>query len=145
MQPPTSDTCAHQLLETIPSVMTAIRAEMRACRASGLSVPQFRGLVFVDRNPGTSLSGVAEYLGLSLPSTSKLINMLVKRSLVARHDSEQDRRKITLALTPDGQASLEQTQHYTRQTLAQTLDVLSEAERLTLSEAMRTLERLFCL
>ena len=144
MQPPTPDACAHQILETIPAVMTAIRTEMRACRAPGLSVPQFRSLVFVNRNPGTSLSNVAEYLGLSLPSASKLIDGLVKRSLVARHDSEQDRRKITLALTPVGRANLEQTQHCARQTLAQTLSKLSEADRLTVSEAMSTLERLFC-
>jgi hypothetical protein len=38
------------LLDVLPQVMRAIRAEMRSHRALGLSVPQFRALGFVRRH-----------------------------------------------------------------------------------------------
>ena len=68
---------ARELMEVVPLVMRTFRAEMRGSRANDLSVPQFRALGFVHRKPGTSLSDVAEHIGLALPSMSKLIDGLV--------------------------------------------------------------------
>ena len=45
-----------------------------ACRSTcGLSVPQFRALALLSRNPTASLSMVAEHLGSSQPGASRLI------------------------------------------------------------------------
>ena len=49
------DECARQLLDTTPQVMRFIRAEMRSHRGHDLSVPQFRTLTFINRNPEVSL------------------------------------------------------------------------------------------
>jgi DNA-binding MarR family transcriptional regulator len=135
------EVCAREILETVPAVMRMIRTEMRSCRAPGLSVPQFRGLVFVNRNAGVSLSEVAEYIGLTLPSTSKLVDGLVKRGLLAREESAADRRKITLALTPEGCRVLDEAIGCTQQTLTDRLNRLDEAERVTLLQAMQILNQ----
>ncbi len=42
-------------MEAVPLVMRFIRADMRAINATDMSVPQFRTLAFLDRNPGASL------------------------------------------------------------------------------------------
>ena len=93
------DTCAHQLMDTAPQIMQAIRVEMRRGRGSDISIPQFRTLAFIQRNPDSSLSNLAEHLGLTLPSVSKLVDGLVKQELVIRQESTEDRRRLTLELT----------------------------------------------
>jgi len=72
--------CAREVLEAVPVVMRFIRAQMSSHRALDLSVPQFRSLVFIERNGGSSLGEVAENLGLTPPSASALINVLQGRA-----------------------------------------------------------------
>src|SRR5512137_2718402 len=101
------DICAQEILEVVPAVMRIIRAEMRRHRTADLSVPQFRTLAFIDRNVAASLSDVAEHIGLTLPSMSKIVDGLVMRKLVTRQTHPTDRRRMTLALTPRGQTALQ--------------------------------------
>src|ERR1043166_8599475 len=96
------DTCAHDLMETAPQIVQAIRAEMRRGRGSDISVPQFRAMRFIQVHPDSSLSHLAEHMGLTLPSVSKLVDGLVKQKLVSRKESTSDRRKLTLVLTASG-------------------------------------------
>jgi DNA-binding MarR family transcriptional regulator len=135
--------CAREILETVPSVMRMIRTEMRSCRAPDLSVPQFRSLAFINRNPGTSLSDVAEHVGLTPPSTSKLIDGLVKRRLVERELSASDRRKITLVLTGEGKACLASAMDCAQQYISAALSELSVENLTTIIEAMQLLDRTF--
>ncbi len=50
----TSEKCAANVMETLPIVMRFIRADMQARKFTELSIPQFRTLAFLDRNPGAS-------------------------------------------------------------------------------------------
>ena len=83
--------CAAAMLEGLPPVMWFIRCRMRKHRTRGLSVPQFRALVLLDRYPTASLSLVAEHLGSSQPSASRLISGLVSRGFVTRRECADDR------------------------------------------------------
>ncbi|MBI1876757.1 MAG: MarR family transcriptional regulator [Chloroflexi bacterium] len=137
------DTCAQEVLEVIPLIMRAIRAQMRRHRALGLSVPQFRTLAYLNYYQGASLSDAAEFIGLTPPSMSKLIDGLVARQLVAREISPDDRRRVTLALTSAGRAALQAAREATLAYLAQRLAELSAEERATVGQAMQTLRPLF--
>ena len=88
------DECARQLLDTTPQIMRFIRAEMRSHRGHDLSVPQFRTLTFVNRNPEGSLSHLADHLGLTLPSTSKLVDGLVNQKIIIRHEFKGRSKKV---------------------------------------------------
>lgn len=137
------DDCAHEVLDVVPLVMRTIRTEMRSHRAADLSVPQFRVLVFLARADGASLSDVAAHLGLTPPTTSVMVDGLVSRGLVAREAHPEDRRRITLRLTPTGQAAMASAQQSTRACLAERLVALPEAERLVIVQAMDTLRQVF--
>lgn len=137
------DNCAQSVLEVVPLIMRTIRAEMRRHRGFDLSVPQFRTLVFLNHYQGSSLSDVAEFVGLTLPSMSKLIDGLVMRQLVKREILPSDRRCVTLALTPLGQATLQTAREATQAYLAQRLAQLSTQERATVEQAMQILRPLF--
>ena len=138
-----AEECARQVLEIVPLVMAAIRTEIRSHRGSELSVPQFRVLIFLNRHAGTSLSDIAEHLGLTLPSMSKMIDGLLARKMVTRHMHSEDRRRVTLALTALGRGAMQSAYEATESRLAERLAVLPVAERRIIITAMQVLESIF--
>jgi DNA-binding MarR family transcriptional regulator len=82
---------------------------------------------------------MAEHIGLSLPSMSKMVDGLVSRGLVAREPSASDRRRLSLGLTPQGQRMLERARQGTQDALALRLDQLTPQQRQAL---LRDLGRL---
>ena len=124
-------------------VMRAIRTEIRSHRGSELSVPQFRVLIFLNRHAGASLSDIAEHLGLTLPSTSKMIDGLVARDMVTRQMDSQDRRRVTLVLTAPGRSSMQSASKATESRLAERLVVLPASERRLIIDAMQVLASVF--
>ncbi len=139
----TPDESAREVLEVVPLIMRTIRAQMRNCRVPDLSVPQFRALTFLHGRQGASLSDVAEHVGLSLPSMSKMIDGLVARRLVSRQTHPEDRRRVTLTLTAHGQTVLQVAYEATRACLAERLAALSASERTTVARAMGSLRLVF--
>jgi MarR family transcriptional regulator for hemolysin len=139
----TLETCAHQLMETAPQIVQSIRVEMRRGRSLDLSIPQFRTLRFIQCNPVSSLSSLADHLGLTLPSVSKLVDGLVKQALVIRQESASDRRCLVLALTPAGETIVNSARAGAQANLVQTLGSLSEQELETIKRAMELLHPLF--
>jgi DNA-binding MarR family transcriptional regulator len=135
--------CARELMDVVPMVMRSIRTEMRSHRVAGLSVPQFRTMLFIRRNPGTSLVNVADHLGLTPPSTSKLIDGLVTRVLVERQGSSQDRRRIALKLSAKGEQSLDVADRATQENLVAKIQSLSPSEREVLVQALQLLKVAF--
>ncbi len=138
-----NQTCAQAILETVPVIIQAIRVEMRLERMHDLSVPQFRTLAYIARHPGCSLSDVAEFIGLTLPSMSVLINGLVEQGLVLRQTSLIDRRRVTLTLTEAGSEVYQRARQGTIAWLQRLLEPLSEEERQTIVRAMELLKPIF--
>ena len=138
-----TDTIAREILDTVPSVMRMIRTEMRNQRSPDLAVHQFRTLLFISRNPGSSLQSVAHHLGLTPPTVSKMVDGLVLNLLIRRELSGKDRRKVTLTLTARGQDSLEAARNSTQARRAEVLSNLTPEEGETVYKAMKLLHPLF--
>jgi DNA-binding MarR family transcriptional regulator len=137
------DACAREVLEVVPLVMRAVRAEMRRHRGPGLSVPHFRALAFLGQNQGASLSAVAEHVGVRLPSASTLVAGLVERGLVHRAPSSRDRRQVTLALTARGRSTLEAARQAALRRLAACLEPLPARDRDTVVRGLEALRGVF--
>ena len=135
--------CAAPLMEVMLLVTRTLRAEMRRQGALELSVPQFRTLAFLSRNAGASLSEAAEHVGLTLSSTSRLIEGLVARGLVTREASLEDRRYLVLAVTEAGRALLESARAASLAKLAGMLEGLTAEEQEHLTQSMRLIRPLF--
>jgi len=71
-----------------------------------LSLSQYRILGLLAEGSAVS-SSLAERLAVRPPSVTAVIDGLVSRELVARTHSEDDRRRISLGLTVQGEAVLE--------------------------------------
>jgi DNA-binding MarR family transcriptional regulator len=139
----TADSCAREVLDAVPTVMRFIRSEMRGHRTPGLSVPQFRTLLYIHRNEGASLMSVSGHLGLTPATTSTLVDGLCRRGLLQRGASLMDRRRVTLALTASGRKAMESTLLETQKSLGARLEALQPGEMRTLTEAMHCLRRVF--
>lgn len=135
--------CAEQMLDALPPVTRFVRRHMRGNRSKGLSVPQFRTLVLLRSAPAVNLSVVAEFLDVSLPTTSRIVSGLVDHGLVQRRERPCDRRQIELEITPDGSAALESARQATQSKLATELVTLSESDRQAIAQAMQALQSLF--
>ena len=134
------ESCARVVLDVIPVVMRLIKAEMRLHRSADLSIPQFRTLTFLNRNSGASLYEVANHLGLTSPSTSSLVDELVKRDLIHRQLSTTDRRRITLVMTPLGETILKTARQETHSRLASILKELSPTDLELITQALLVLQ-----
>jgi len=106
-------------------------------------VPQFRTLTFVNRNPEISLSHLADHLGLTLPSASKLVDGLVTQKIITRREAKEDRRRLTLALTKSGEDILHEARSATQNHLKDVLRELTADELSTIIRAMNLLQPLF--
>jgi DNA-binding MarR family transcriptional regulator len=140
---PSPEGCAREVLEAVPLAMRAIREHLRKHGARILSVPQFRTLLFLSRHKGTSLSDVAEHIGLTLPSMSTLIDGLVDRNYAVRRTDPDDRRRMTLTLTERGETTLKSSRQATQTYLAEQLNRLPETDRKTIVTAMQILRQVF--
>lgn len=130
---------ADEVLDAALLVTRLVRREVGRRRPGGLSLSQVRALSFLDWNHGASLAEVAEHIGLGAPATSRVVDDLVRRGLVARDAAADDRRRIALALLPEGTRALERAVAAARAPLAERLARLGAQEKARLSAALGSL------
>lgn len=134
---------AAQVMATLPRVMDAIRQAMRSQIDGPLSVPQFRGLNFIDRAPGSSVSALAGFLGVTLATASAMADRLVKAGYLQANGSLTDRRRSELQISADGKSVLERMRRQTRADLAQALQGRSPQELAALVQGLQVLDAAF--
>lgn len=86
-----ADQCAQAVLETVPQVMRAIYEQMRRQGASLLSLHQFRTRAYLHCRPDACLFHLAEHLGVTRPTASVIVEPPVRRGMVARVATPQER------------------------------------------------------
>lgn len=108
-----------------------------------MTLPQFRVLAFLSEGEWAA-SVLAEWLAVSRPSITGIVDALVERGWVERHDSPTDRRRVLHQLTPAGREALATSNAGLDGTLDKLLDHLDDGERARaldglgqLAEAMR--------
>ncbi|MBW4683499.1 MAG: MarR family transcriptional regulator [Komarekiella atlantica HA4396-MV6] len=138
-----SQECAARVMDTVPLVMRFIRADMRVHSAAFLSIPQLRSLAYINRNPGASISELAEHLGVTCATASATTERLVQRNLVERSDHPQERRRVILKLTEDGKHHLKQSQDQTRAHISDLLKDLTEEQISNIEEGLALLKNVF--
>jgi len=140
---PTPEELARLELEVLPRLMRLVAA---AAGESGpgthgfLSVTQFRVLKRLARGPWLG-SDLAQALRLTPPTVSSAIDSLVRRGLVERGETPEDRRAVPLQLTAEGRACLDAVQEKVISVLTPLLQQLEPEERAALNHGLRALAR----
>lgn len=129
--------CAHVLLDVLPGILWFVRRHMGRHKGAGLSLPQFRALVILERYPESALCVIADSLAATPPTVSRIISGLVRKGYVRRLSDKTDRRRLSLVLTERGRRITKTARESTQQAVAGLLKDGSDGE---LNRVMETLE-----
>jgi DNA-binding MarR family transcriptional regulator len=134
---------AQKLLEVVPIIMQDIRSEMRNQRSADLTVSQFRAVACVNRKEGSSLWELAQHVGLTAPSTWRLVDGLIECGLMTRKDPPVDRRRVELTVIDQGSAILEASAEGTMSYLASKLSGVDVEKSEAIDRAVEKLRAVF--
>ncbi|WP_293349686.1 MULTISPECIES: MarR family winged helix-turn-helix transcriptional regulator [unclassified Microcoleus] len=139
----TPDSCAAAVVEIIPLIVGSLRAQMRNQGEPFLSISQFRSLMFLYRYPGSSLSKLADYLGVTRPTASAICERLVQEKFVDRKEHPQERRAVVLKLTETGRGRLEEIQALTCSNISPMFEDLSQEQMESVLAGLTLLREVF--
>jgi len=135
----TTSALADEVIDAAQQVNRLVRRELGRRAPGGLSLSQIRALTYLDWHAGASLMDVAEFVGLGAPATSRVVDELVKRGLVARGPGSDDRRRVALRLRREGKRALSGALAGARAPVAEKLASLPAEEQARLSAALASL------
>lgn len=104
---------------------------------------RFKTLIFVDRHPDSSMRHIAEYLGVTPPSATSLVNNMVREGYLKRVLDEKDRRIVRLAITPKGKKNLKNAFKNMAGRIKKALSALNKTEIDNLAKIMEKLSRAY--
>ena len=141
-------------LEIIPRTMRMVRMEIRRIAGDEFTTPQYRLLAKISKNSWSNQE-LAEWMGVSPPTMSKMVDKLVERGLVSRNgtrkslsrqatgDAEPDRRKIAIHATARGIERTSQVRAAVQRIFARRIARLPAGRKRDLLAGLTVLKELF--
>ena len=128
--------------ELRPVLLRLARELRKETEQLGVTARQATLLWLVKRSPGLSLAELAAEEGISPPALSGYVDRLERAGLLARVRSTEDRRRVGLELTDEGQKLLRRIRARRTTWLAARLGELDAAELEALAAATPALRKL---
>jgi DNA-binding MarR family transcriptional regulator len=95
------------LLYVMKQVELAVRAELdEIARPAGLTALQYTALTVLERHPNLTSAQLARNSFVTAQAMADMVAALMEHELIERHRDERDRRRLVLALTPQGRRLL---------------------------------------
>jgi DNA-binding MarR family transcriptional regulator len=133
---------AMAVADSLRPTLLRLARDLRREKIAGVSPHQVGLLVAIKYAPGVTVGELATAERVSTAAMSKRVSRLERDGLVARTQSESDRRRIGLTLTDEGQRTLRRVRSRRTAWLAGRLDALSPAELAAVGAAAEPLARL---
>jgi DNA-binding MarR family transcriptional regulator len=113
------------MLDNIQKVM--IPEEINAI---GLSISRLEllALLFIDRTGIMTMSSLAQAMTAPMSTVTGIVDRLVKKGLLGRGGSPEDRRIVTVSLTEAGQSLVSNLQKHFHTIIGRIREVLSDEE-----------------
>jgi len=133
---------AHATSELIDVVYLVTQAFWAELRRSGetIEMSQWSTLRRIGRAPCT-MSELARYKGVGLPTISKSVDMLVRRGWAERWIDKSDRRQTLMRLTPAGKKMLASCRKALERFLDARLASLTSTERDSIDASLQLVRR----
>ena len=128
--------------ELRPVLLRLSRQLRKETEQLGVTSRQVTLLWLVRGNPGLSLRELAAEEGISAPALSGHVDRLEKAQLIQRVRNEDDRRRVGIALTEEGERLLRRVRARRTTWLADRLRGLDEDEIAAIDAAIEPLGRL---
>lgn len=131
-----------ELAARLRLVANRLARQLRSQAPADLSPSLLSALVTIERQGPIALGQLAAREGVTPPSITRMAATLEQRGLVRRETDSADRRVAYVSLTADGRRMVQRTRTRKTAYLAKRLRHLSDAEIVTLREALPLLEGL---
>jgi DNA-binding MarR family transcriptional regulator len=128
--------------ELRPVLLRLARELRKETEQLGVTARQATLLWLVKRSPGLSLAELAAEEGISPPALSGHVDRLERAGLLERLRSSEDRRRVGLRLTDEGQRLLRRVRARRTTWLAEHLRALDPAELEAIAAAIPAFRRL---
>ncbi len=129
MSSPTTKDLVYSILQAGQIWRERARAESNLTDCSFLHL---HTLHYLETNGAASMKDVANFLHITPPSATSLVNSLVRRGFLSRVNNESDRRVVKLALTKTGRSLLQNSFKRMLALVEKNINRLSETEKKTL-------------
>ncbi len=102
------DSLAHDVIELFRELLHALLMSSTPVWLDlQLTLPQLRTLFIIAHGRSSSVTQIAQHLGIGEPTASHLIDRLVQAGLVVRTEDPEDRRRMRVRLAPAGEDLIE--------------------------------------
>lgn len=135
-------TSVDELVETLAPLLAQQRRRWaERCQAHGLSIIGFHAVALLEERGPTSMSRLADDLGVALPNATGIVDRLCERGLVERTPDPADRRIVRVGLTDAGRALVAEMEAGRRERLRRLFGALTPTQQRRLAVALRDLAR----
>jgi DNA-binding MarR family transcriptional regulator len=141
--PPVSSEAVAVANRLRPVLLHLNRHLRRETQAQGISAGQISLLAGIEGNAGIGIADLASREGMAAPSVCTAIDRLQAAGYVTRlRENTRDRRRVGLAVTPEGSALLRRVRSRRTAWLAARLQALTDDERARIADAVDALSAL---
>ncbi len=121
---------------TASRLLVAVSARSISAVADAVTLPQFRLLVVLHSRGLLKHADLAEILGVTPSTASRMVDRLVTVGLVERQNNPDSRREIVLALTKDGSRIVKQVTARRRREIAKIVARMPDDARRGMVDAL---------
>jgi DNA-binding MarR family transcriptional regulator len=118
------------------------RDSVEQTRLDGMTPIRLAALAVLQSDGPLRIGALAERVGISAPTTSRLVDLLEERGHIVRTTDPEDHRCIRVSLSPQGEAGLTAVRELRTGRLAERIMQLDPAALAALAAAMPVLEEL---
>ena len=124
-----SDSIFKLLLPTVPREILDL----------DLTTPQMKVVLLLFLNGPTNMSALASELGVSLATTTGVVDRLVERNMLTRDELKEDRRVVLCRLSEEGHAVVNRVWTSARNRVREMLEAVPTSKLSLIEEALRSL------
>jgi DNA-binding MarR family transcriptional regulator len=117
--------------------LVGVAARSLAIVAEDVTLAQYRALVVLASRGPQRLADLATALAVEPSTATRMCDRLVRKRLVARRRSSDDRRAVRISLTPAGAVLIAEVSRRRRVEIAQIMHRLPKAQRPVVLRALR--------
>lgn len=123
---------AHDSKRLLPLFFAMGRLLKHEMAKDGKGVPSFlhlETLRFIEEAKRPTMSEIAEYLRVTAPTATTLVNSFVQEGVLTRVEDTTDRRRVRMMLSPAGRALLHTSQKARERAFARVVGSLSVSDQ----------------
>ena len=117
-------------------VLVAVAARSLADVAEEVTLTQYRTLVVLASRGPQNLAGLAEAVGVTPATATRMCDRLVRKDLIRRRTERDDRRQLRVALTVKGRSLVDAVTGRRRQEIARIMNEIPVEQQAVLVQAL---------